>query len=73
MDGLPLHVASLEDLIVAKLEWAKLGGSARQLDDVTAMLRVAGPAVDRAYLDGWIDTLELQREWQAVQAGSGTS
>ncbi len=32
--GLPIAVASLEDLILAKIEWARLGASGRQLDDV---------------------------------------
>jgi hypothetical protein len=32
-DGVPLYVASAEDVLIAKLEWAKLGASARQLED----------------------------------------
>ena len=34
IDGIPLHVASIEDLVLAKLEWAKAGESARQIEDV---------------------------------------
>ena len=67
MEGLPLHVTSLEDLIVAKLEWARLGGSARQLEDVTTMVRVAGPALADDYLARWIDELDLHDEWRAVR------
>ncbi len=66
-DGLRLWVASLEDLIVAKLEWAKLGGSIRQLDDVSNLLRIATTAIDEAYLEHWIDTLELQAQWQLAR------
>ena len=38
--GVELDVASLEDVVLSKLEWAKLGGSARQLEDVRALLRL---------------------------------
>lgn len=67
-EGTTLWVATLEDLIVAKLEWAKLRASARQVEDVAAMLRVAASALDRAYLDRWIAALDLAAQWQAVQA-----
>jgi hypothetical protein len=67
LDGLPLWVASVEDVILSKLEWARLGGSARQLEDVAALLRVAVGEVDRAYLDRWIDELGLRDQWLAVQ------
>ncbi len=68
LDGTALWVASVEDLIVAKLEWAKLGASSRQLEDVTAMLRVDAGALDRAYFDRWIAELDLAAQWQVVQA-----
>jgi hypothetical protein len=66
MDGLRLWVASVEDVILSKLEWAKLRGSARQLEDVAALLRVADEEIDRAYLDRWIDELELRDQWITV-------
>ena len=66
-DGVSLAVATVEDVIVAKLEWAKLGGSARQLDDVAALLRVNRPTIDRAYLDHWIGELGLDDQWEAAQ------
>lgn len=34
--GLPMAVTRVEDLIIAKLEWATLGGSARQIEDAQA-------------------------------------
>ncbi len=66
-DGVSLAVATVEDVIVAKLEWAKLGGSARQLDDVAALLRVNKSTIDRAYLERWIGELGLSDQWQAAQ------
>ncbi len=71
-DGLQLWVTALEDLIIAKLEWAKLGGSARQLEDVSSMLRIAGTEIDKAYLDRWIEALELHTQWLSAQRGMET-
>lgn len=72
-EGTPLWVATLEDLIVAKLEWAKLGGSARQIEDVAAMLRVAAGRVDTPYLDHWITELALGAEWRIARQASTTA
>lgn len=66
-EGTSLWVVSVEDLIVAKLEWAKLGASARQIEDVTAMLRIAADTLDHAYLDRWISELDLAAPWHAAQ------
>jgi hypothetical protein len=66
-DGVSLAVATVEDVIVAKLEGAKLGGSARQLDDVAALLRVNQSTIDRAYLEHWIGELRLGDQWEAAQ------
>jgi hypothetical protein len=64
--GVPVHVATLEDLVLSKLEWAKIGNSARQLDDVRALLRIQGGRIDAAYLARWIDVLGVRAEWDAV-------
>ena len=66
-EGTRLWVATAEDLIVAKLEWANLGGSARQLEDVSALLRMHAGQLDQAYLDRWIDQLGLASQWAAAQ------
>lgn len=65
--GVPIAIASTEDLILAKLEWASLGGSARQLEDVRLLLRVGGDAVDRVYITHWAGALNLTHMWHAVQ------
>ena len=66
--GLPVDVATVEDVILSKLEWAKLGGSARQLEDVRTLLRVSGDEVDHAYLRRWIDELGVRQQWEAATA-----
>lgn len=71
--GTSLSVASPEDVIVAKLEWAKLGGgSARQLDDVRELMRALGD-FDRAYVERWVEELGLAAEWQAAGGPSRDS
>ncbi len=71
-EGRQLRVATVEDVIIAKLEWASLGGSARQIEDVAALLRVQGDAMDHAYLDRWVADLglDVQRRQAMDQAGS---
>jgi hypothetical protein len=71
-DGIRLWVATVEDLIVAKLEWARLGGSARQLEDVAALLRVAGTEIDRVYLHHWVEELGLLPQLEAAQRDATT-
>ena len=65
-EGIPLWLATVEDLIVAKLEWAMIGGSARQLEDAQALVRVRGDALDRAYIKRWVSALGLEIQWTAV-------
>jgi hypothetical protein len=56
-----IDVASPEDTILAKLQWYREGGgvSDRQWNDVLGVLKVQGPALDRAYLDEWARELGL--------------
>ncbi len=66
-----LFVASAEDVILAKLEWSKLGQSQRQLEDVAAILRVQSKSVDSGYLEKWIRELEVEREWLVARRATG--
>lgn len=65
-EGVRLAVATVEDVILTKLEWARLGGSARQLEDVAALLRIRAEDLDRPYLDRWIDELGIATQWEAA-------
>jgi hypothetical protein len=71
LEGLPLFVATAEDVILAKLEWAKLGGSARQVEDAAGILRVRRGELDREYLATWVEELALSREWDAANGAAG--
>jgi hypothetical protein len=66
--GVSVFVATIEDTIVAKLEWSELGGgSARQLEDVRALVRLAGERLDRTYVEAAIDELGLRAAWESIE------
>jgi hypothetical protein len=73
VQGLPLFVATAEDVIVAKLEWSKLAQSQRQLDDVATILKLTWEALDRSYLGKWISELDLKQEWSHAKRIAGMS
>ena len=65
--GMRLVVATAEDLVIAKLEWAKLGKSSRQIEDAAGILRLQSPDLDFEYIESWIDRLELDNQWAAAR------
>lgn len=67
--GISLPIVSLEDIVLSKLEWANLGGSVRQIEDVRALVRISGDELDRAYVEGWADVLGVRAQWIAVSGG----
>jgi hypothetical protein len=64
--GINLCVAAPEDVLIAQLRWAKLGGSDRQLQDAAGILGIQGSTLDRGYLEHWVHELHLESEWQTV-------
>ena len=68
LSGIDLHVATAEDVIIAKLEWARRGGSRRQLEDVAALLRARAGTLDRAWIERWVIELGLRAEWREAEA-----
>jgi hypothetical protein len=69
--GTTMYIASAEDVILSKLEWAKMTGSERQLADVTGILRTQGTDVDVEYVKRWVAALELQKEWERASDQAG--
>ncbi|MGH7470737.1 MAG: hypothetical protein ACRENP_22540 [Longimicrobiales bacterium] len=65
--GMRLAVATAEDIIIAKLEWAKLSESQRQIEDVAAMLRIRGQELDHDYIQNWVELLSVVEQWRAAR------
>lgn len=65
--GIDTWVATVEDLILSKLEWAAIGDSAIQRRDVRALVGTAGDSLDRDYIEQWVDEIGARSEWEAVR------
>lgn len=68
LSGVPVYVASPEDVVISKLAWSKEGGSGRQLEDVASIITAQGEALDRAYIERWVGELELDTQWAEALA-----
>jgi hypothetical protein len=64
--GTRAFIASVEDMIIAKLEWSVPFDSERQRRDVAAMLEISGDSIDRTYVDRWVRELGLTAAWRLV-------
>jgi len=61
--GVKMFVATPEDVLISKLEWAKRTGSDRQIEDAAGIVRTQGPGLDGAYVEHWVATLGLESQW----------
>lgn len=64
-------IATAEDLIVAKLDWAKQGESHRQITDVANILKIRSNSLDHKYIDKWANDLGLTAEWGMARREAG--
>lgn len=71
LSGIDLFVASAEDVVVSKLEWAKLAQSQRHIEDVAGILKMRWDSLDHAYLDKWVADLGLKTEWDKARGAAG--
>jgi hypothetical protein len=73
LHGVPIFVATAEDVIISKLEWSKISQSQRQLEDVAAVFLSRRDSLDRGYLQKWIVNLQLEAEWKTALERAGLS
>ena len=71
VEGMRLTLASPEDVIISKLEWAQMSGSERQIDDAAGVLRLQREKLNFAYIEEWVESLSLQPQWNATQERAG--
>lgn len=62
-------VASVEDVLLTKLEWATLSGSSRQVDDALGIVAVQQLALDLPYLRHWAAQLGVADLRERVLTG----
>jgi uncharacterized protein (DUF1330 family) len=58
--GLPLVVATPEDIILSKLNWSKATASEMQVRDAAGIVRLQGDRLDLAYLRRWAKSLGVE-------------
>jgi len=66
-DGVPTSVISAEDLILSKLDWAKMGESERQVRDVAVVLEKLRQKLDLPYIEKWVQDLGLTAQWSQAR------
>lgn len=71
VDGTEVWIAAPEDVMLAKLEWAKKTGSERQLRDAAGIAAVQGDALDGEWLRRWAKDLGVEDELAKVYPGPG--
>lgn len=71
--GISIFIATAEDVLLSKLEWAKLGQSQRQIEDAAGILRIRAGELDRGYIKNWVRQLKLEQEWEAACREAGTA
>lgn len=71
MAGTRVFVATAEDTIIAKLEWARTGESERQLRDVVGVLQMRERQLDLAYIEHWVAELGLTALWSRARSAAG--
>lgn len=69
--GVEVKLASLEDVLLSKLEWAKLADSELQRRDVAQLLERAYDRLDLEYVERWVGGLGLEAEWERVRPEPG--
>ena len=67
MAGTAVFVASAEDVLIAKLRWARMSGSERQLQDAAGIVSTQADNLDVAYVEKWVQKLNLEEQWSAVR------
>lgn len=69
ISGVETFVASVEDTILAKLDWSKDSESTRQFEDVVAMIRAQRDGLDTAYLLAGAEELGVSKALDRALGG----
>ena len=67
VEGDELWLASIEYVILRKLEYYQKGGSEKHLRDIAGILSVSSDQIDFKVLDTKIKELLLEKEWATAR------
>ena len=62
-----VYVHSPEDLILNKLRYFRISRQSKHVRDIVSIIFYQRDALDMAYLERWIDALNLHAEWLEIQ------
>ena len=60
-----------KDVLLAKLEWAKLGEPERQIRDAAGILEIQGENLDQQYVERWAAALDIEDQLHAAREKAG--
>jgi hypothetical protein len=69
--GVPVYAATAEDILIAKLERARMGESERHLRDASGIIAIQREYLDTAYVDRWVAELSLEDQWERAKLLAG--
>lgn len=58
--------ASVEDVIIKKMEYFRQAGSEKHLRDISGVLKISGSEVNRDYIADWAVKMGLESIWKAI-------
>lgn len=68
---MPVYAATPEDVLLAKLEWAQLGESERQIRDAAGIITIQGQKLDTQYVERWAAALDVEDQLRAARQQAG--
>ena len=63
------NFAAPEDIILMKMQYYQDGGSEKHLRDISGILKISGPEVDKDYIALWAERLNLTDVWNLILNG----
>jgi hypothetical protein len=60
------NFAAPEDIILMKMHYYREGGSEKHLRDISGILKISGPEVDKDYIALWAEKLNLMDIWNLI-------
>jgi hypothetical protein len=60
------NFAAPEDIILMKMQYYRDGGSEKHLRDISGILKISGPEIDKDYIALWAERLNLMDIWNLI-------